>query len=545
MRTFIAQLNVTIGDFEGNLQKILNSIEQARGKEAELLIFPELAICGYPPEDLLTLNSFIQATEETLVRIIQASKGLSIIIGTVRSCKKENYRQLYNSAALIEDGSLVGYQDKILLPTYDVFDECRYFTPGQKTPIWQLGSKRFAVTICEDIWQHSPHPEARQYSRDPVLELAEQDFDYFVNISSSPYSFHKAEKRLKVLQAVASTVKRPVIFCNQVGGHDCLIFSGSSLTLNADGSIYKQAKHFSEDLLSLDLSQAPATHSPPEQIDKVESLYQALVLGVRDYFYKSGFDRACIGLSGGIDSALTAYIASEALGSDQILGISMPSRYSSEGSLTDSQQLAENLGIHYKEVSIETPFQSFLTLLTPQWKDLPMDVTEENMQARIRGLILMAFSNKWGYVVLSTGNKSEMAMGYTTLYGDMCGGLSVLGDVTKGQVYELARWINQKQELIPQSTIEKAPSAELRPNQKDSDSLPDYEIIDHVIKAYVEKAWSPTKIASHYNYSLELVRDLVQKIHRNEYKRRQAPLILRVSEKAFSAGRRFPIAHHI
>lgn len=537
MRVYLAQLNFIIGDLEGNLEKMLQAVDDARACGAELLVFSELALSGYPPQDLLTLPHFVDAIERALKRFACAVKGLTAVVGTVRRDAKQ--KTLFNSAAVIQSGQILGYYDKLLLPTYDVFDEHRYFTAGAGLGIWNIGELRVAITICEDLWHDNAGITAQMYTRNPVTELKSHSFDLLVNISASPYSIDKAERRQEVLRRVVKQVSCPLLFCNQVGGNDNLIFSGRSLVLDSHGRVLGQAASFQEEGLCVDLSDAPMKKNALEQ-DLTQGLYQALSLGVHDYFHKVGFTSACIGLSGGIDSAVTACIAADSLGAENVLGVGMPSRYSSEGSVSDAKALAKSLGIAYRELPIEGPFQAFLDLLDVQW-DLPRDVTEENLQARIRGMLLMAFSNKLGHIVLSTGNKSEMAMGYCTLYGDMCGGLGVLGDVTKSQVYALARWINREWERIPQKSIDKPPSAELAPNQKDSDSLPDYAVIDSVLRAYVERHQSSVEIAENENLPQELVENLVRRIHQNEYKRRQGPPTLRVTEKAFSVGRRFPI----
>lgn len=538
MRIALAQINPIIGDLEGNTRMIVAALEQARCDSAEAVVFPELALTGYPPEDLLLLPHFLDAVEEYLRQIVEATEGLMAIVGVPRR-NSGSGKPLYNSAAVIDNKVLLGFQDKILLPTYDVFDEHRYFEPGEEQYIWTLHGKRMGVTICEDIWEHSGLVEAVDYVRDPVLDLREEKPDIVVNLSASPYSFNKFESRLQAIQKAAKTLGCPVLLCNQVGANDSLIFDGNSIAVDELGAVRALAASFKEEILSIDI---PFTHpSFVPHPDPIASLYDALVLGVRDYFVKSGFDRACIALSGGIDSALVTCIATEALGSENILTVMMPSRYSSPSSLSDAKALAENLQIRCIEIPIEKPFQSYLDLLAPHFESKPPNVTEENLQARIRGMIMMALSNKHGYVVLSTGNKSELAMGYATLYGDMCGGLGVISDVTKVQVCALSRWINRDREIIPWNTINKPPSAELRPNQKDADSLPPYEVLDNVLEGYVEAHLSPEEIVARFGYPLDLVRGIIRSIHRSEYKRRQAAPGLRVTEKAFSVGRRFPI----
>ncbi len=539
MRVFVAQLNPIIGDLEGNTHKIIQALDRARQKNADIVLFPELSLCGYPPEDLLLHHSFIDAQAKYLEKIIHASSGLMVFVGVVRRNTSQGEKPIFNSAAVISDGKLLGFQDKRLLPTYDVFDERRYFEPGMTTPIWECKGKKIAVLICEDIWQHAGYVGYTQYARDPVLDLVGVKPDLVLNLSASPYQFQKPSVRVNVCSKCAKTLRCPVVLCCQVGGNDQLVFDGYSIYVNKEGQLCQLGKGFEEDDMIVDL-EAKAEPLVVKD-DPIKDLYQALVIGVRDYFHKQGFKKGCLGLSGGVDSALVACIAVDALGKSNVLGITMPSRYSSSGSTADAATLARNLGIQMLEIPIEKPFQSFLDLLEPNFQGKSADVTEENMQARIRGMILMAISNKLGYIVLSTGNKSEMGLGYCTLYGDMCGGLSVISDVTKQQVYALCRWLNREKEVIPVSTIEKAPSAELRPDQKDSDSLPPYEIVDKVLQGYVEEYLSPEEIVKKYDVPLEVAIDLVKRIYRAEYKRRQAAPGIRVSKKAFRVGRRYPI----
>jgi len=540
MHIMLAQINPIIGDLDGNTQKIFQAIDKAKNKQAELVVFPELALSGYPPEDLLLLPHFIDQVEVQLEKIVARTKNLTVILGLPRKNPNEKEKALLNSAAIIQDQSILGYYDKILLPTYDVFDERRYFEPGKEVKIWTIHGYKIAVTICEDIWEESKLVSATSYLRDPVNEIKKLKPDLVINLSASPYSLYKPALRQSVCFRAATTLNRPVILCNQVGANDSLIFDGFSLCVNGQGKLENIAKGFQEEYLfqEFPFPNQPIDFKPSETI---EDLYRALVLGVRDYFRKSGFTQACLGLSGGIDSALVACIAADALGNDNVLAVLMPSRYSSTGSVDDSLKLVENLKIKHQTMSIEQPFESYLKILQPSFEGKKPDVTEENLQARIRGMILMALSNKFGYIVLSTGNKSELAMGYSTLYGDMCGGLGVISDVTKTQVYALAEFINKKNSIIPQNIIDKPPSAELRPNQKDSDSLPDYAIVDTVLADYVEKHLSPQEIVERHAFSLDLVNDLIKKIHQNEYKRRQAPPGLRVSERSFTIGRKFPI----
>ena len=536
MRILVAQLNYTLGDFRGNTQKILQALEEARRKEVAIVIFSELAICGYPPEDLLLHQDFLAEMEKSLEKIVQASYGLFVVVGVARKNPSFHGKPLLNSAAVIQEGKLVGFQDKWLLPTYDVFDEMRYFEEGKECQTWQYQGKTIGISICEDIWQHGGFAS---YTRDPVLVLKEKQVDLLINISSSPYHLQKLELRFKVCAAVSKSLQCPLFLCCQVGGNDQLVFDGYSLFIGSQGEVIDIAKGFEEELKVWEIQEEKqASFSLPLPM---EELFSALVLGVRDYFHKSGFKKACLGLSGGIDSALVACIAAEALGKENVLALSLPSRYSSVGSVEDAKALSQILGISYQELSIEGPFQAYLNLLEPCFAGYPPDVTEENLQARVRGMILMAFSNKLGYIVLSTGNKSEMAVGYSTLYGDLCGGLSVISDLTKTQVYELASFLNRNEVKIPVSCIEKFPSAELRPNQKDSDTLPSFDFLDKVLQAYVEEHRSAEEIAREFSFDLEQVRELIRKIHKAEYKRRQSPLGIRVSKKSFHIGRKYPI----
>ncbi len=533
MRIALAQLNPTIGDLKQNERRILAAIEQAKERGAELVLFPELTITGCPPEDFILQAHFFRAVIESLERIVPVTKGIMAVVGTVRRGLEE---RLFNSALVLIDGHFMGYQDKILLSSYDVYSEERYFCSGKKTQIWPFKGKKVAITLGEDIWQHGGGIDL--YSRDPIAELASSQLDLLLNLSASPFSPGRVQLRTALCQKVAETLKCPVALCNQVGGNGSLIFDGHSLAVNAEGTMIGLAKGFAKDLLLVDTEAKQAVRPA---VSGEEELYKALVLGVRDYFYKSGFRKACLGLSGGIDSALVACLAVEALGAENVLGVAMPSRYSSDRSLLDAQELASCLGIELRTIPIEGAFQNYLQLLEPEWHDLPVDATEENLQARIRGTILMALANKLGHVVLATGNKSELAMGYSTLYGDMVGGLGVIADLTKRQVYSLAKWINKSSEIIPAAIMHKPPSAELRPGQLDTDSLPPYEVVDSVLQHYLAGQLSPQEIASKFGYAQELVDSLIGRIHQHEYKRRQASPCLRVSQDAFNLDRRFPI----
>jgi NAD+ synthase (glutamine-hydrolysing) len=543
VKVALAQINPVVGALERNAHVIVTMIEKARQKGADLIIFPEMALCGYPPEDLLLLPNFIEAMNLVLQKVVEASQEIAVIVGCVRKRPYKGEKGLCNSAALIENGKLIGFQDKMLLPDYDVFSERRYFEPADHVNVWKIKGLTLAVTICEDMWQHAKDAvEYTDYKRDPIIELKLLKPDLFINISASPYYMKRYEKRVYVCQAVAKTLQCPLLFCNQVGGNDSLIFDGLSLYVDTQGDVLRYAKPFEEELLIVEMSRA---YRPVRLFfEPAAELFQALVLGVRDYFFKLGWKKACFGLSGGIDSAVVAVLAKEALGAENILALTLPSRFSSAAGLADAHQLAKTLEIPLEEISIEKPFEVFLDILAPHFQGMQPDITEENLQARIRGTLLMAFSNKFGYLLLSTGNKSEMAMGYTTLYGDLCGGLGVLGDVTKEQVYALGTYINRSQEIIPQSILTRPPSAELRLQQKDTDSLPPYPIVDLVLQEYVEEHLSPEQIAVRHHLSEDLVKELVRKIHLSEYKRRQAPPSLRVTKKAFNVGRRFPIVQH-
>ena len=541
MKILVAQRNPIIGDLDGNTAKILESMDHARKKRADIVLFGELMLCGYPPEDLVFHRSFIDSMMLHLERIVKASKGLTVIVGVIRRNLEEGEKHLLNSAAVIHDGHLLGFQDKWLLPTYDVFDERRYFDPGKKTRVWNIKGKKVGLIICEDIWQHAGYVDYTRYKRDPVLALAEYQPDILLNISASPYQFQKPDVRVNVCAKAADTLKCPVVMCCQVGANGQIIFDGYSVYVNEKGQLCQLGKGFAEDEMLVDLE---AQMSPvPFEYDSHTNLLNALKLGVKDYFAKFGFEKALVGLSGGIDSALVAYIAAKALGPENVTGVSMPSCYTTSQSKNDAKELAERLGIQFIEIPIKEPFDAFLHLLEPHFKGKKGDITEENLQARIRGIILMALSNKHGYIVLSTGNKSEVALGYSTLYGDMCGGLGVIGDVIKTKVYDLCNHINkvEKKEVILDSIIKKPPSAELRPDQIDLDSLPEYGIVDSVLEGYVENYLSIDEIAEKYKIPQEQVVELIQRIHGAEYKRRQGPPILRVSKKSFGVGRRYPI----
>jgi len=539
MRVFVAQINQTIGDLEGNTARILAALKRAKEKKADIVLFPELTLSGYFPDDLLLDPAFIDAIWEKLEVIRPATAGLFVVVGLPRWNPNKKEKPIYNSAAVFENGKLLGFKNKTLLPTYDVFDERRYFEPDEEQPIWTYLGCRIAITICEDVWQHSGHVGYTDYFCDPVEMLKGKSPDLVLNLSGSPYYFNRKDVRLSVFQAVAKTLCCPVILCNQVGVNDQLVFDGHSLYLNEKGELMQIARGFAEEDMVFELNTHACPCTMPE--NGIKDLYSALVLGVRDYLHKQGFKKGLLGLSGGIDSALVACIAKEALGAENVLVLALPSRYSSEGSVSDAVHLANNLGIELRKVPIDPVFQSYLDQLEPLFENSMCELAEENIQSRIRGAILMAFSNQYGSILLNAGNKSEMAMGYTTLYGDMAGGLGVLHDVTKLHIYQLAAFINRNQEIIPDAILTKAPSAELKPNQKDSDTLPPFEILDPIIEDYIEELLTPEQIAEKRKLSIDFVREVTHKMHLAEYKRRQAPISLRVTQKAFNKGRIIPI----
>jgi NAD+ synthase (glutamine-hydrolysing) len=539
MRIFACQINPIVGDLDYNLKKILEKIAFAKKGGADVVLFPELALCGYPPEDLLLFPHFIKKMEGCLDAIAKATSGLFVVVGFVRKNPKSVGKLLFNSAAVFIDGKCVGFKDKTLLPTYTVFDESRYFEPGEKQKVWEYKKKKIGIFICEDVWQHSGLVGYTRYHRDPVKEIEELKPDLLLNLSASPYYFQKKNIRLNVFSKATSFLQAPMVLCNQVGANDQLVFDGYSLYFNAKGELLQLAKGFEEDTLVVDTEHPSAVCLCED--DPIRDLYKALVLGVRDYFAKQGFKKACLGLSGGIDSALSACIAVDAIGKENVLAFSMPSRYSSLSSMEDAQLLSERLGIERMDIPIDGLFQKFLDTLSGVFLGRPADTTEENLQARIRGMILMAISNKLGYIVLSTGNKSEMAMGYTTLYGDMAGGLAVIGDVPKTWIYKLAHFVNRKEEIIPLSTMQKPPSAELRPDQTDQDTLPPYDLLDIVLSEYVEEHLSGEEIAKKHQMDLPMVKELIRKIHLSEYKRRQGPPSICVTKRAFTKGRVLPI----
>ncbi len=540
MKIALAQLDPTVGDFAGNAARIVEMAQKARQRGADMVVFSELCLCGYLPQDLLERPSFRERNLRELACLAE-KLPLPAIVGYVGRPSESTGKCATNAAAVIVDGRVVFEQQKMLLPTYDVFDESRYFQPARAQSVFSFGGQQLGITICEDIWNDKNFWVNRLYERDPVSELVGQGTTLLVNLSASPYVIDKRKLRLEMLRSIARTHRRPILYVNQVGGNDSLVFDGGSLAVLPDGRVAAQAAVFEQDLVIFDTATGMGEiHSQPA--DELEVAYRALVCGTRDYVRKCGYRRVVVGLSGGIDSATVAAIAAAAVGPENVLGVSMPGPYSSEGSRTDAAQLAKNLGIDFLVMPITDIFASYRTTLFSAFAGKTEDVTEENLQARIRGNILMALSNKHGALVLSTGNKSEMAVGYCTLYGDMAGGLAVISDVPKTMVYAIAEVINRQHEIIPRATIDKAPSAELRPNQKDSDSLPPYDVLDRILKAYIEELETPEQISGHCGYELDLVRSIARKVDRNEYKRKQAPLGLKITSRAFGFGRPFPIA---
>ena len=541
MRVALGQINPTVGDFSGNAQKIIDFSRRAQDSGAGLILFPELAVCGYPPRDLVERPSFVVRNRETAERIAAETRGIAVICGLVTPANSDTGKSVMNSAALLMDGKLAFVQSKMLLPTYDVFDEVRNFAPAKSQDLFSLCGNRMALTICEDAWNDKLFWPKRLYALDPVESLIRAGGNFVLNISASPFWIGKREFRRDMLATIARQYRVPVVMVNQVGGNDSLVFDGSSLVLNSKAEVIAQGRSFEEDLIFFDSKNL--TGEMHEQMPGEEaSVYSALVLGTRDYMHKCGFQKAIIGLSGGIDSALTAAIAADAVGPSNVIGVGMPGPYSSQGSIDDACTLAKNLGIRFEKLPITQVFGAYREILREVFRGREEDATEENIQSRSRGTMLMALSNKFGAIVLSTGNKSELGVGYCTLYGDMVGGLAVISDVPKTLVYRLARFVNSRREVIPRATLEKPPSAELRPDQKDSDTLPPYEILDAVLEDYVEDLHPAERIAADHGFDIETVRRVIRMVDCSEYKRQQAAPGLKISPKAFGYGRRFPIA---
>lgn len=539
MKIAIAQLNYHVGNFELNTEKIISYVKKAKEKGAELVVFSELSVCGYPPRDFLEFNDFINSCLESVKKIAKATEGIMAIVGAPSVNKTGKGKPLFNSAYVLENGKIVKVINKTLLPTYDIFDEYRYFEPNRTFETVKIKGFNVGVAICEDLWNTGDNP---LYTNTPALQLKDLGAQLIVNIAASPFSYKQDEERKLVLSDNAMQTKLPIVYCNHVGAQTELIFDGGSFFMNTSGEVVHQEPFFEESLMinHFDATLGDFKSNPIVEKSKIALIHDALVLGIKDYFKKLGFRQAIIGLSGGIDSAVTFVLAARALGSENVYGVMMPSQYSSDHSVHDAKELAENFGARYEIIEIEKIYNTFEEQLKPIFKDLPFGLAEENLQARIRGVLVMANSNKFGHILLNTSNKSESSVGYGTLYGDMCGGLSVLGDVYKTEVFELARYINKDEEVIPENTIIKPPSAELRPDQKDSDSLPDYDILDKILFEYIENRKGPRELVE-LGFDEVLVKRILRMVNLNEYKRYQTPPVLRVSSKAFGMGRRMPI----
>ncbi len=540
MKIAAGQINSIIADFKGNREKIVEYSEKGVSRGADLIVFPELALCGYPPMDLLDYNTFVE--ENTLsLRWLQRHlpQNIAVVVGHVSLNIGGIGKKLYNSVSVILNGTIIFSQNKTLLPTYDVFDESRYFESSTERGIFELHGQQIGIAICEDLWWEAARETETVYTVDPVKDLLDLGAQVVIVPSASPYHKSKIKKRLSLCQKTVRKGASSVLYLNSVGANDSLIFDGNSIVVNKDGELIHKSPAFEEDFFTIDLQ---LEHKKIElTVNKYEEIEKALVLGLRDYVHKCGFKKVHLGSSGGVDSALVAYLAVKALGAENVKTFAMPSRYSSDGSLSDAKKLADNLGVEYEIIAIEDLFGSFLNALEPHFKDREMDVAEENIQARIRGTLMMAYSNKWGSLVLTTGNKSELATGYCTLYGDMAGGIAVIGDLLKTEVFELCSYINRDNEIIPDNILTKPPSAELRPDQKDEDSLPPYDVLDGILVEYLMNHRTADEIEA-LGYEPETVERIVGLVGRVEYKRGQAPPVLRISEKAFGAGRRMPVA---
>lgn len=537
MKIAIAQYNPTVGDLNGNLSKTIEYIEKAKEKKCDLVVFPELSLTGYPPRDLLLRDDFLKACDRALQEIIPYTKGIGVIVGTV--IDDGNGFLIHNSALLIHDERIIGRVDKSLLPNYDVFEEARYFQPSKQVNCIEFKGMRLGISICEDIWNDEDVFGQERYSRNILDELYAHNPDIFINLSASPYHYGKHEIRKEMLTHYTKKYGIPFIYVNQIGGNDELVFDGSSMVYDADGQLILHGKSFEEDMIIYDTDKSYP--NIPDWKEDISWLYRGLVYGVRDYFHKNGFSKALLGLSGGVDSALVACIAAEALGRKNVLGVMMPSRYTSQESKDDARQLAKNLGIEYREISIEKLFDEYISIFNPEG-EIHGDLAEENIQARIRGNLLMFISNREGRVLLCPSNKSEIAVGYSTLYGDSCGGIAVIGDILKTEVYELCKYVNRDVEIIPNNIITKAPTAELREGQKDEDSLPPYSILDKVLKMYIEER-VPLEEIIDKGYDRQTVYRIINMIDRAEYKRRQIPPIIKLSDGDFGMGRRHPMVH--
>jgi NAD+ synthase (glutamine-hydrolysing) len=539
MKIAIAQLNYHIGNFEGNLNKMLNAVKEAKAQNADIVCFAELATCGYPPRDFLEFDDFIHLAEDSIEKLTTAAQDIAIVVGSPSRNPVVEGKDLYNSVYFLADGKVQYIQHKTLLPTYDIFDEYRYFEPASEWKVVEYKGKRIALSVCEDLWNLGN--ENPMYTICPMDEQMGQQPDLMINVSASPFNWHQAEERIHVMKANVRSYQLPLFYVNQSGAQTEVLFDGGSLVFSPDGKVYDELPYFTETLQVYELDEVLTSGREKQQVkDKMQLIHDGIITGIRDYFGKLGFKKAILGLSGGIDSALVAVLAARALGQDNVRTVLMPSQFSSDHSVNDARQLAENLGVQYDIIPIESIYDSHMKALEPHFWAKPFGLAEENIQARIRGMLLMSFSNKFGHIVLNTSNKSEMAVGYGTLYGDMCGGLSVIGDLYKTEVFELCRFINVEEEIIPENIITKPPSAELRPDQKDSDSLPDYDILDQVLYQYIEKRRDPQDIIA-MGYDEQLVRRILRLVNINEFKRYQTAPVLRVSSKAFGVGRRMPI----
>lgn len=539
MKIALSQLNYHIGNFEGNLTKMLAAVAAAKSQGADLICFGELAVCGYPPRDFLEFDDFIRQCSASVDALRQASQGIGIVVGSPTRNPVAAGKDLYNSAYFLHEGQVLGVQHKALLPTYDIFDEYRYFEPATEFHTIPFKGHRIALVVCEDIWNVGN--ENPLYTVCPLDEMMPEKPDVMINISASPFAAPQAETRIQIVRANVERYRLPMFYANHVGAQTDIIFDGGSLVMSPDGMVFDEMPYWEESLQIYDLDAVRQGGQRREQPkDKIQLIHGALIVGIRDYFQKLGFKKGMLGLSGGIDSAVTAVLAAQALGAENVLGVLMPSQYSSGHSVDDARQLAGNLGIRHELITIKPMYEAFEAALDPQFAGLPFNVTEENIQARIRGTLLMAISNKFGHILLNTTNKSEMAVGYGTLYGDMCGGISVLGDVYKTEVYALANYLNRDREVIPQNSLTKPPSAELRPGQKDSDSLPPYDVLDKLLYQYIECRQGPRELVE-LGFDAALVQRVLRMVNINEFKREQAAPVLRVSTKGFGMGRRMPI----
>ncbi len=544
MKIALAQLNYHIGNFEANTNKIIKTISDCKKQNVDLVVFSELSICGYPPLDLLEQKDFVEKCLSEIDKIAKECNTIAAIIGSPTINPSERGKQLCNSAIFIENKEIKKVVNKTLLPTYDIFDEYRYFEPNNTFEVINFKGSKIAITICEDLWDNqvveSSFAKSKIYKSSPLSELKKQDPDFVINIAASPFSYNQEYLRTTVLQENAKQHNLPIIYVNQVGANTEIIFDGLSKIMNAQGEVISELKEFEEDLQFINTENFAKKGSELPEFNKIEKIYDALILGIRDYFGKNGFKTATLGLSGGIDSAVVAAIVADAIGAENVHGLLMPSKFSSDHSIKDAEDLAKNLGVKYNIIPIKDSYEAIIGSLSPVFKDAPFNVAEENIQARIRGILLMGISNKFGNILLNTSNKSEAAVGYSTMYGDMNGGLSILGDVYKTDVFKLAWYINRDKEIIPENSIIKPPSAELRPDQKDSDSLPEYDILDGILFQYIEKKLSLDEIVAQ-GYQKETVVKTLRLVNFNEYKRFQFPPILRVSSKAFGFGRRIPL----